>query len=244
MAQDVDVATLSSLLDLQSEDTAIARLNNRRESLPEALELARINEQLAELDADIEIATKQQEETARAQDRLEGEIALVTQKTEREESRMYSGGVSNPKELSSLQAEVEMLKKKRAGMEDELLEIMEQRERADQTLNSLQSERAAAAEKAGGLTATVNDLTGEIDAELQTHGRRRSEIAGGIPPDLMKLYEQLRDAKAGVGVAALEGGACQGCHTQLPAREVERLRSEGGLQRCDNCRRILVAIRA
>jgi predicted nucleic acid-binding Zn-ribbon protein len=56
----------------------------------------------------------------------------------------------------------------------------------------------------------------------------------------LSLYDSIRASKNGVGAAALVGGTCQGCHTQLPAREVERMRAEGGLQRCDNCRRILV----
>jgi predicted nucleic acid-binding Zn-ribbon protein len=61
-----------------------------------------------------------------------------------------------------------------------------------------------------------------------------------LPQELVALYEKIRAAKGGVGAAALEQGTCQGCHTKLPAREVERLRAEGGLQRCENCRRILV----
>ncbi len=240
MVKDVDPSALARLLDLQEEDTAIRRLQHRKESLPEAQRLGELRERLAELEADVEIARKQRDELARSQDRLEGEIGIVTQKVEREEQRMYSGGISNPKELRSLQEEVEMLKTRRGGLEDQLLEIMVQREQSDGTVDSLGSEHLEVSRQTEELGRTVAGLTSEIDAELQTHTAARRAASGDVPDDLLKLYEQLRDQKGGVGAAALRDGTCQGCHTQLPAREVERLKSEGGLQRCDNCRRILV----
>jgi predicted nucleic acid-binding Zn-ribbon protein len=58
----------------------------------------------------------------------------------------------------------------------------------------------------------------------------------------LSLYDTIREQKHGIGAAALEQGTCQGCHTKLPQKEIERMRAEGGLQRCDNCRRILVIV--
>ena len=235
-----DPAALRRLLELQSEDTAIKRLEERRASLPEAQRLAEVNAALAELDADLAIARKQHEEVSREVARLEGESGLLDQKISREEQRMFSGGVSNPKELSALQAEVESLKRKKSGLEDELLEAMLGREQATSTIDGLTKERDEAATEAADLNSVVESLTGEIGGELEAHTTARTEISGEIPADLLKLYETLRAQKGGVGVAGLEGGSCLGCHTKLPQRELERMRAEGGLQRCDNCRRILV----
>ena len=155
---------------------------------------------------------------------------------------MFSGSISNPKELGALQAEVAMLKRKKGELEDELLEVMLQKDQAGETVARLDGERKEAAAEAEALTAKVGQLTSEIDAELTTHRAARDEIAATLPEDLLKLYDQLRTAKAGVGAAALEGGTCQGCHTKLPAKEIEHLRAQGGVQRCDNCRRILVIV--
>jgi predicted nucleic acid-binding Zn-ribbon protein len=242
MPATVEPAVLNRLLDLQAEDSAIKRLNERRGALPEAARLAEVNDQLAELTADIEIATKQRDEIAREQARLEGEIELIEQKIKREEERMYSGGVSNPKELSALQAEVASLKKKKSSVEDGLIEVMDQNEHASSTLESLTQERMTFTAEADELNQKVTALTGDIDIELQQHNAARAEIAPSIPADLLTMYDKLREAKGGVGAARLEGGTCQGCHTKLPAVEAERIRGEGGLQRCDNCRRILVVV--
>jgi uncharacterized protein len=108
------------------------------------------------------------------------------------------------------------------------------------TIQNLSAEREEAARESAELTAKVGGLTSEIDSELKTHESERVEIASTIPDELLSLYDKLRETKHGVGAAALENGTCQGCHTKLPAKEVERVKAEGGLQRCDNCRRILV----
>ena len=240
MPTKVEPAILQRLLDLQAEDTAIKRLEDRRASLPETRRLAEVNENLAELEADLQIANQQNADVAREQERLEGEIELLDQKVAREEQRMYSGNVANPKELSSLQAEVESLKRKKSSMEDELLDAMERKEQIGETVQSLGAEREEAARESAELTAKVEGLTGEIDSELKVHQSERVEVASTIPDDLLALFDKLRETKNGVGAAALEDGTCQGCHTKLPAKEVERVKTEGGLQRCDNCRRILV----
>ena len=237
-----DTETLRRLLDLQAEDTAIKRLEDRRASLPEAQRLSEVKESLTELESDLEIAARQDADASREQTRLEQEVDLLDKKIEREQGRLFSGGVSNPKELSSLQSEIEMLKRQRSALEDRLLEVMEKKEQTAATLSSLQEENSRVSAEAAEIDEQVSLLLQEIDAGLAGQGERRRELAQSLPEDLLKLYDQLRHTKGGVGAAALSGGACQGCHTQLPHREVERLRAEGGLQRCENCRRILVVL--
>ena len=242
MPMDFQPEALQRLLELQAEDTAIKRLDERRASLPEAARLAEVNGQLAELESDLEIAQKQSAEIAREQDRIEGEIGILEEKIGREEQRLFSGVVANPKELSALQAEVEMLKRRKAGLEDGLLEVMVQKDDATATLERLTAEHEASSKESEELGKTVAKLIGDIDAELAAHRTARDEIATGLPDDLLSLYEKIRQAKGGVGAAALKAGTCEGCHTSLPSREVERIKKEGGLQRCENCRRILVVV--
>ncbi|CAN5210778.1 hypothetical protein BH20ACT22_BH20ACT22_12220 [soil metagenome] len=242
MVKEAGSVALQNLLDVQAHDSAIDRLDHRKATLPESQRLTELNDDVAELNADIAIATKNRDELAREQDRLEGEMGLADQKIQREESRLFSGAVSNPRELKALQSEVAMLKRNRGAAEDGLLEIMVAKDTADSTLSSLEAERDEKLAGAEELGRTVASLLGAIDSELEGNQGARAQAAATIPADLLELYEKLRLTKGGVGAAALEGGTCQGCHTRLPSREVERMVNEGGLQRCENCRRILVVV--
>jgi len=242
VSDDVGPDVPARLLELQEEDTAIRLLDHRRQGLPEARRLEELDAHLAELEADIDIAERQRADVAREQARLEGEIELLAGKVEREQKRLFSGNVANPKELGSLQAEVKMLEGRRATMEDELLEKMVRRDEAEETLAKLREEQTATGGERNELAAVVARLVDDIAAERAVHSERRDRLAPGLPPDLVTRYERLRAQKNGVAAAGLVDGTCQGCHTKLPAREVERLRAAGGLQRCDNCGRILVVL--
>ncbi|MDQ3963012.1 MAG: C4-type zinc ribbon domain-containing protein [Actinomycetota bacterium] len=240
MVTNATATDLQRLLDLQAEDSAIKRLDEQRSALPEAQRVAEVKEQLDELTSDVALAESRSKTIHLDYDRFEGEIEIIDAKIAKEEQRLFSGAVSNPKELGALQAEVEMLKRKKGDLEDQLLEVMEQREQALSTHERLRSEQAEMSSESDRLSKEVEMITHDIEAQLASHNAKRTEIATEIPDDILNLYDEIRAAKGGIGAAALEAGTCQGCHTQLANKEVERLKSEGGLQRCDNCRRILV----
>ena len=57
--------------------------------------------------------------------------------------RLYSGTVSSPRELQAMQADIDMLHRRRSDLEDEELEVMEQREALDGELAALDAAIAA-----------------------------------------------------------------------------------------------------
>ena len=72
--------------------------------------------------------------------RLEGDIDSLTRKAKAEEGRLYDGSVANPKELEAIQHEVASLRGRRSRLEDNLLELMEQKEGLDARASAAQAE--------------------------------------------------------------------------------------------------------
>ena len=148
--------------------------------------------------------------------------------------------MANPKELESIQSEVTNLRNRKTRVEDELLEIMERREETDG--------RAEDAERGVAQARTaLTELQGSAEHELDVLGKEiaaledeRRSLLPSFDTDLLGLYEDLRRQKKGVGAAALVDGVCQGCHQELSAVELDRLRRADGIRRCEHCRRILV----
>ena len=68
----------------------------------------------------------------------------------------------------------------------------------------------------------------------------RPAAVATVDPEVLELYEELRPQKKGIGAAALVDGVCQGCHEQLSAVELSRVRCTDAIPRCEHCRRILV----
>jgi uncharacterized protein len=155
---------------------------------------------------------------------------------------MDRGLISNPKDLERMQEELVSLARRISDLEDTELEVMEQLEEA-------QRERATLLERLSSIDARIDELTvsrdaaaGATNAELASTGARRDQTAKDLPPDLLALYERIREQKGGVGAALLRQGRCGGCRLEITAADLGAIRkaSPDEVVRCEECGRILV----
>ena len=228
------------LLELQVIDTAVDRLTARRRVLESESEVAAAQSEadaaenvLGELGLKIEAL-------ARDQQRVEHEVDSLSQKSAAEEKRLYDGSIVNTKELGSLQREIENLKRRRSDREDELLGMMEERERLESgsALAGTESERQRALAEA--IAASAGAELVQIATELEARAAERATLVSAIDPDTVELYDDLRAQKKGIGAVALIDGVCQGCHEKLSAMEMDRIKHTEGIRRCEHCRRIVI----
>lgn len=232
-----DIRSLEDLLDLQSVDSEIDRLLDRRASLPELVAYRRAHLTVTRLDAAIAAATESVRTVDLAEDRTEGEMKLDEDKLAREERRLYAGGLS-ARDATNLRDEVEMLRRRISTREDEALALIEKRDAGQQDLDSLKAQRVETAAEKDRLDATIKEAWSAIDADIARLEARKTEIVPLIDPDLLSLYDEIRPSHEGVAVASLIDGVCGGCHLRLSAaEEIQALRAVP--PRCHHCRRIL-----
>jgi predicted nucleic acid-binding Zn-ribbon protein len=236
-----DPALQLRLLDLQAADTALAQLAHRRMTLPELAALAERGERATRLADDLVDAETRVGDMAGEQRRLENEVDAVRARAARDEQRLQTGGLP-PKELEGLQHEVTTLARRQSSLEDDLLEVMEQREEADATLAELITQRTVIDGERAELEAARDATFAEIDASIAERTKERAAVASELPPELMTLYERAREHGGGVGAAMLRNRRCEGCRIELSGSELSAVRtaSPDEVVRCDNCRRILV----
>jgi predicted nucleic acid-binding Zn-ribbon protein len=233
-----ELQSLADLLDLQEVDLQIDRLLHDRQSLPE-LEAYRHAHETAE-EAAAALATAEQElrDTSLELDKTEGELEITTGKLDAEQNRLYAGGMS-ARDADYLRREVEMLDRKRREAEDQVLELMEEREEREQSVETLRAKSQEAAAAKSDLESVIKEAWKGIDGHLAIKEGRKAEIVPLIDEELLELYESLRQTKEGVAIGALTNNMCGGCHLKLTAAEViDAKRSDPS--RCIHCRRILV----
>ncbi|HEY7269778.1 MAG TPA: C4-type zinc ribbon domain-containing protein [Dehalococcoidia bacterium] len=198
---------------------------------PEDLIAARDYLQTAE--AEIEVVRREQRE-------LEGHLEDLDAKIVPLEKKLYDGSVRNPKELTDLQKEDQILKGHRGELDDRGLQLMERLEEATQ---SLEAAKVRATELEQAWRQDVRDLTATREraaAEMARLDEERSRRTAGMDRSVLGLYDNLRPKKAGRAVARVERGACQGCRLSLPTHIVQRTRSASAIVQCPSCERILV----
>jgi predicted nucleic acid-binding Zn-ribbon protein len=177
---------------------------------------------------------------AKEQQRLEGDIDSIRLKAEAERRRLYDGSVANPKELQSIEAEVQSLRSRQERLEDQVLDQMERREELEARLGPIEAEATETRQRLAEIEETSARELVEVEGALGEREEERKALVPELDEELLELYEELRRQKRGVGAAALVDGLCQGCRQQLSPVYRERLKSEQGLWRCEHCRRILV----
>lgn len=233
---------LEVLLELQAHDTKLDQLLHHQETLPAREQRNAACDALADTEASLAEETVRRDDLARDQKRLDDEVESLNVKRKGYDERLYSGTVTNPRELQDLQDEIAALGRRISELEDRELVIMEAVEPVEARLAELtttrEQRRAVLDDAELRLTAAEAELVVAIEAEQAT----RSEVAAGVPADLLAEYASLRGGRGGIGVARLVGSQCGGCHLTLSAVEVAQLRkaSAGSVAHCEECGRILV----
>ncbi|HSD49516.1 MAG TPA: C4-type zinc ribbon domain-containing protein [Actinomycetota bacterium] len=228
------------LLELQELDSAIDRLEQRRQQLDAGTELTQARAAMEEAESRLGELRLALDAVAVEQRRLENEVESMELKAAADEKRLYDGSIANTKELEALQHEIASIKDRTSRTEDELLERMERREDLEGRI-AVEEEAVAAArarvEAVGGDAARELE---QVTADLAERRAARDALVPEFDEELLELYDDLRRQKKGVGAAALVDGVCQACHEKLSALELDRLKHTDGIKRCEYCRRILV----
>ena len=232
------VRSLHDLLDLQDVDAQIDRLIDQRQNLPELGDYRAAHEATARITAERETTAERLKETELAIDKTSGELEITQQKAGAEEMRLYAGGLS-ARDADYLRREVELLKARIGGMEEEILELMETREEIEGDLVRSNSELESETEHKAALERGIRESWRVIDSELAVKERRKSEIIPVVDEDLIDLYENLRQSRDGRAVGALTGGVCGACNLMLSSAEENEARRQDP-PRCIHCRAILV----
>jgi predicted nucleic acid-binding Zn-ribbon protein len=228
------------LLDLAGIDAELSRLAHRRRTLPEHAELTDAEAAVrAGKDKLVEVET-----TAGDLDRdirrIERDVEGVRARTDRDNKLLAGAGIG-AKQATELQHELETLARRQGVLEDEQLEIMEQREAVGVDVEHARGEVTAAEQRVADITERRDTLLKDIDAADDGRRRDREKVLAEVPADLLGAYEQRRE-KRGVGAAALVARRCQACRLELDRTALSELRSAPAdeVVYCEECGTILV----
>lgn len=229
------------LLAVQEHDTSVDQLVHRRANLPSRTELDQVMAELSTLERGAAEVEEARHALGRDQQKLEDEITSLNEKANHHDKALYSGAVTNPRELQAMQDEIASLKRRISQLEDQELELMEQIEPLDQRLATFAASRTSLDERAAALRAQIAEEEVEIDAELDQVRGERDTLVAAVEPELLAEYDSLRKRLGGIAIARLVGGSCQGCHLGLPAVEVDRIKklSPDEPVHCEECGRLL-----
>ena len=226
----------ATLFQLQQVDLELDRLVTEHQAITTSLQG---DPELRKLRSDYEIAQEEWQSSLQTQKDAEWTLEDLNNRLQQQEQRLYNGSVTNPKELQSLQQEVQRLRAQQNRQEEHLLEVIDTTESlqeiAQQKLASLQQAQDAWQEEFTALTTRGNQIE-EQQRELR---RKREQMVTSLDVELVKRYEAMRRTKQGRAVSKVDQNSCQWCRVILTPSELQHVRISSELQMCTNCGRIL-----
>lgn len=178
---------------------------------------------------------------ARVRD-MELEIASSVEKRQSAETRLYSGEVTNPKELQDMQMEVESLTRRKSVLDDELQKLSserdELRDKAEETEARCNEAREQHERESNELVEEKETLSESVNQML---ARRKTSVAA-IPEESFKTYNRMRTAKSNRPVAVLREKACTVCGIEQNSIVITAINRGEGMVNCQNCGRILIRL--
>jgi uncharacterized protein len=126
------------LLDVQELDSKLDALRHQAANLPEVAELREVTANRAGLDDRVRDLRVQVDDLTREQRKADADVEQVKARRVRDQQRLDSGAVANPKDLERLQHELVSLDRRISELEDIELEVMERLETAQQEVTALE----------------------------------------------------------------------------------------------------------
>jgi uncharacterized protein len=226
---------LVKLLDLQTKDASLAEAEQRLAALGD--DSVALDQAHARARESLEAARRAAADGERRRDELEAKIESYRTLQNRRSQRLEH--VRNPKEASTLMAELDLAKSVMAKEEGDWvrtadtvvqLELKVQGEE----LNLKAVEAAQAPER-----AKLAERRAALEAERDAALNQREASAALIDKPLRTRYERLRRTRSNDVVVPLVGGACGGCHTSIPLNRRSQIRAGTVIESCEVCGAIL-----
>ncbi|BCW94804.1 MAG: hypothetical protein WHS44_10965 [Fimbriimonadales bacterium] len=227
---------MSLLRDLQAIDSYIDRL---RKELAQLDSGERIRVKLEQSRARMEQIKARYEQSYAAAAEQERLLQEFDQRIRQAEADLYSGRVTNPRELQLMQQEIEQAKQTREELDMQMLKMWDDLESLKKDIDASERDLQQIERFYEAHVEEYRQRKAALESEIAFHEKEREKLTQQIDPDALARYQTLRERLGGTAVAVVAQKACTVCHTLLTPYTLKRLENEDALIACESCGRLL-----
>ena len=147
--------------------------------------------------------------------------------------------IKTNKEYLAMQREIDLAKKRKADLEEQVLTIMEKIEKKtserERIRTSFETDKVILNEKMGKLKTLMK----ELEAVLAEYKGKDDRLRKIVDKSLLSKYDRIKQSKKGLAVVECFEGVCRGCHMHIQPQLFNELIRGDRLINCPACQRIL-----
>ena len=226
---------LARLIDVQELDREIQEVTQALEKLPQDLKAA--EEELAEVRGAHAGHVQQLEDLQRQRRETDTEMAEMEDGIKKSRQRLME--IKSNIEYKAMLKEIAFKEDQRDQRETRILELMEQMEAQKQTIAEKEGLMAEMAASLEGQRREVAAQVSKLQEQLAGLEERRKKLRKGVPAQLLKRYEFIRQRRNGTAITAVVEGVCTGCHMNILPQQFIDLQKGVEILQCPHCQRIL-----
>jgi uncharacterized protein len=228
---------LDLIRDIQKLDENLDHLEEEIGRLPKHVE--EIEKKLEDHKAQLAAEKHALELNERERRRLEGEVALAQEKSNRLQEQISE--VKTNDQYRALRNEISFAKKEIRTAEDHIIDRMEE---AEALAGKVAAAEQALAEESVGVAKEVAEVEKVVEGDrrkLAASRIERDQVAAQVPARLLRAYERVRRKLKDRAVSAAVGGRCSSCNMVLRQQLLQQLRrsTDEDVITCEFCGCIL-----
>lgn len=228
-------AQLRTLIDLQVLDTRIAALEGDLARLPR--ELDAVHAAVEETRKAVETGKARLDAARKSQRAKEKDLEDNRIKRQKYEGQLYQ--VKTNKEYSAVLAEIEEVKQEKARIEEEILSLMEQQERAAADVKDAEAHFKTCEAQGRTEEARLAEKMRGAEADLGLVRSERAQVARELPAPVLADYDKILRHRGVAVVEVTKPNFCGGCHVTMTPQRLQELRQQNALIHCESCGRYL-----
>lgn len=218
-------------------DTDIDKLHQRLNDIQKILEF---NEDVLAVKHKIEQLESNLRNQNHSLKKISDEAQTIQTKISSSEKSLYDGSIKNPKELQSVNAEIDSLKKRLSTLDEEQFEFLILIETLEEKLEEQKKKLDDLEQNKSQQKTQFQSEMEEIQKEINRLNVEKKPILSQIHEEFLRIYTNLRKSKNKIAVSQIVDDACSMCGNSLPPMEVQRARGPIDDIFCPVCKRFLV----
>ena len=223
------------LIELQKVESAAGRIAARKKDLP--VQMGELETKFTGFSAAVETQREQLEALRKRRKEKDKQLQMGQETLKRTRERLLE--IKTNREYQSMLKEIETFETKNSNVEDEIISLLEELDVFEKEGKAkdadLDEQRRSYEEDKAMMATELNSIAEELDI----CACKSEEIRKKIPAELLRKYEQIKNATRGIAVVAVWKEVCDGCHMSMPPQLYNELQKSNVLITCPNCSRII-----
>ena len=167
----------------------------------------------------------------------EADAKVIQTRIVKSEEKLRS--VKTNKEYQSSLKEIDDLKRSLSAVEDRMIAYLDEMDQVAVTVATKKDEVKLLFREIEEEKEQIRQSALSAQKHLDRLNDARAKIITVIEPDLLKIYETVKQNSGGVAIAVVKNAVCQGCHVNLPPQMFHDLLHFDKLLVCPHCERLI-----